>query len=398
MFHEDLFDCLSADIKGAISKEMIKDNVMVRAEDGGYLIPPMKILKKYIEQELEARILVTKRFSSSGDTGRNVTENKKKVHFKEEAFPAMNEAFSKMKEITESLKEQKLETRKQAQGENENLKKFMTQLEELKNLSQPQMGGFTNQQFKPRNYLPPFSQRHVPYAPAQNIPKPYVKCCYCLEEGHSVNRCNYLFSDQNKKWVSRQVGVFLFPNWQRVPTNGTIAPKKLAEDFEKEQEELTKKMKEAEAREPLPKPNRMNIIQIKKDNSAAAIAKVENWGIWQPPTISSANKPLLNNYGLRNTKERNSRAENTNQDALRSHPKVKTPKKISNIPGAYIEDEKKEEEKTIIPTKYKKPQLVQSDNDRPSQAPKIDHTKDTQESIKKVNERKITKEEKLDIQ
>ncbi|MBW0519889.1 hypothetical protein O181_059604 [Austropuccinia psidii MF-1] len=96
MFHEDLFDCLAADIKGAISKEMIKDNVMVRAEDGGYLIPPMKILKKYIEQELEARILVTKRFSSSRDTGRNVTENKKKVHFKEEDFPGMNEAFNKI--------------------------------------------------------------------------------------------------------------------------------------------------------------------------------------------------------------------------------------------------------------------------------------------------------------
>ncbi|MBW0503180.1 hypothetical protein O181_042895 [Austropuccinia psidii MF-1] len=50
-YHEYLFDCRSADIKGAISKEMIKDSFMVRAEDGGYLIPPMKILKKYIEQE-----------------------------------------------------------------------------------------------------------------------------------------------------------------------------------------------------------------------------------------------------------------------------------------------------------------------------------------------------------
>ncbi|MBW0557222.1 hypothetical protein O181_096937 [Austropuccinia psidii MF-1] len=48
MFHDNLFDCLSADIKGAISKEMIKANVMVRAEDGRYLIPPMKTLKKYI--------------------------------------------------------------------------------------------------------------------------------------------------------------------------------------------------------------------------------------------------------------------------------------------------------------------------------------------------------------
>ncbi|MBW0507237.1 hypothetical protein O181_046952 [Austropuccinia psidii MF-1] len=35
MFHEDLFDCLSADIKGALIKEMLKENVMVRAEDGG---------------------------------------------------------------------------------------------------------------------------------------------------------------------------------------------------------------------------------------------------------------------------------------------------------------------------------------------------------------------------
>ncbi|MBW0494736.1 hypothetical protein O181_034451 [Austropuccinia psidii MF-1] len=220
---------------------------MFIAEDGGYFIPPIKILKKYIEKELEARILVTKIFSSSRDTGRNVTENKKKFHFKEEAFPGMNEAFNKMTESTESLKEQKLGTRKQAQGENEDSKKFMTQLEELKNLSKPQMGGVTNnqlnnQQFKPRNDLPPFSQRNVPYAPAQNIPKIYVKCYYCLEEGHSVDRCNYLFDDQNKKWVRRQGGGVLFPKWQRVPTDGKIAPRKLAESFEKDQEELTEKM------------------------------------------------------------------------------------------------------------------------------------------------------------
>ncbi|MBW0576759.1 hypothetical protein O181_116474 [Austropuccinia psidii MF-1] len=204
MFHEDLFDCLSADIKGAISKEIIKGNFLVRAEDGGYLIQPMKILKKYIEQELEARILVTKRFSSLRDKGRNVTEKKNKVHFKGEAFPGINEAFNKIKETTKSLKEQNMETRKQAQEENEELKKFMTQLEELKSLSKPQMGGVTNnQQFKQINDLPPFSQRHIPYAPAQKIPKPYVKCYYCLEEGHSANRCNYLFDYQNKKWVSR---------------------------------------------------------------------------------------------------------------------------------------------------------------------------------------------------
>ncbi|MBW0497149.1 hypothetical protein O181_036864 [Austropuccinia psidii MF-1] len=64
MYHQDIFDCLSSDVKGAISKEMIKSNVMVREEDGGDLIPPMRVLKKYIEQELESIILVTKRLSS----------------------------------------------------------------------------------------------------------------------------------------------------------------------------------------------------------------------------------------------------------------------------------------------------------------------------------------------
>ncbi|MBW0581490.1 hypothetical protein O181_121205, partial [Austropuccinia psidii MF-1] len=104
MFHEDLFDCLSADIKGAISKEMIKENVMVRAEDGGYLIPPMKILKKYIEQELEARVLVTKRLSPSRIAEKKELKNKeRRVQFKEEVFPGMQEALKKMKELTRTL-------------------------------------------------------------------------------------------------------------------------------------------------------------------------------------------------------------------------------------------------------------------------------------------------------
>ncbi|MBW0565246.1 hypothetical protein O181_104961 [Austropuccinia psidii MF-1] len=98
-------------------------------------------------------------------------------------------------------------------------------------------------------------------------------------------------------------------------------------------------MKEDEAKEALPKPNQMKIIQLKKDDGATAIARVKNWRIWQPPTMSSANESLLNDYGLRNTKQRTSRTENTNQDALRSTPKGGTPiKKRPNIPGAYIED------------------------------------------------------------
>ncbi|MBW0553322.1 hypothetical protein O181_093037 [Austropuccinia psidii MF-1] len=38
MFHEALFQCLLADVIGAISKEVPEDNVIVRAEYGVYLI------------------------------------------------------------------------------------------------------------------------------------------------------------------------------------------------------------------------------------------------------------------------------------------------------------------------------------------------------------------------
>ncbi|MBW0523016.1 hypothetical protein O181_062731 [Austropuccinia psidii MF-1] len=158
-------------------------------------------------------------------------------------------------------------------------------------------------------------------------------------------------------------------------------------------------MKEDEAKESLPKPKEMRITQLSKDYSATAISKVENLGICPPQTISSANEPPLNNFGLRNIKERNSRAENTNHDALRSNSKVKIPiNKGTSIPGAYIEDEKKDEEKTLIPTKYKKPQQVKNEEEILPQEPKIDQTGNTQEPIKKFNERKITKEEKLDVQ
>ncbi|MBW0561167.1 hypothetical protein O181_100882 [Austropuccinia psidii MF-1] len=278
----------------------------------------------------------------------------------------------------------------------------LNQLKELnKKIKEQQRPRIQDQEEKkyPKDNLPPFSQKHIPYTPAQSIPRTYFKCYYCLEEGHSVNRCNNLFEDQNKKWVIKQGGGFSFPNWQRVPTDSKIAPKKLVEEFAKEQEEPTKKMKEDEAKESIPKSKEMRIIQLKKDDSATALAKVENWGNWKLPTISSANEPFLNTYGLRNTKQRSSRTKINSQDALRSHSKGETRiNKRTNTPGAYIEDEKKEEEKKIIPTKYKKPQQVTNEKEIPPQEPEDDHTENTQEPINKVNERKSVKEEKLDIQ
>ncbi|MBW0564987.1 hypothetical protein O181_104702 [Austropuccinia psidii MF-1] len=139
MYHEYIFDCLSSDVKGAISKEMIKENVLVRAEDGRYPIPPMRILKKYIEQELKARILVTKRLYSPHRKERGDYRVKaRKLQFKEESFPGMQDALKKMRELTKSLKEQQEQSKKEIYKEKDDIKQFMDQLSELTSLATPQ--------------------------------------------------------------------------------------------------------------------------------------------------------------------------------------------------------------------------------------------------------------------
>ncbi|MBW0526539.1 hypothetical protein O181_066254 [Austropuccinia psidii MF-1] len=251
MFHEYVFDCLSADIKGAMSKGMIKDNVMVRAEDGGYLIPPMRILKKYIEQELEARILVTKWLSSPRiKTVQNESITKENnVKFKEELFPGMQEALKKMKELTKTLKEQKLVFNKEVTREKEVSKQLMEQLDEVSKSAKPQKVAYANPQaenlgLRPKENLPPESSRYVPYAPAQNAPKTFVRCYYCLEEGHYTGRFSKLIEDQNKKWVIIKGLNYLYANWERIPTGGKLSPKQLVREFQKEQEELKNKLEE----------------------------------------------------------------------------------------------------------------------------------------------------------
>ncbi|MBW0549931.1 hypothetical protein O181_089646 [Austropuccinia psidii MF-1] len=104
----------------------------------------------------------------------------------------MENALKKVKEINNEIKEQQ-RTRIQYQEEKKEIKDFIKQIKELKEAVLPQ--NKTGQLFKkenqtryPKDSLPPFSQRHISYTPAQNIPKPYLKCYYCLEEGHSVNR------------------------------------------------------------------------------------------------------------------------------------------------------------------------------------------------------------------
>ncbi|MBW0518862.1 hypothetical protein O181_058577 [Austropuccinia psidii MF-1] len=160
----------------------------------------------------------------------------------------MENALNQLKNLDKKIKEQQ-RPRIQDQEEMKEMKDFIQKAKELTEAVVPlsktgQVFKQENQSRYPQDNLPPFSQRHIPYTPAQNIPKPYVKFYYCLEEGHSVSRCNHLFEYQNKKWVRIQGNEFLFPNWKRVIKDGKTSPKRLVEEFAKEQEEPTKKRKD----------------------------------------------------------------------------------------------------------------------------------------------------------
>ncbi|MBW0524561.1 hypothetical protein O181_064276 [Austropuccinia psidii MF-1] len=160
---------------------------MIGAEDGGYLITPMNILKSYIEKELEERILVTKRLSPPNIAEKKASKTEERwVQFKEEIFPGMQEAFQKKKEPTKNLKEQKEVVKEDPPSENEDLKLFMDQLNELTNVATPHKKIIhstqsNNQGLRQRNNvsLPP--NRSLPYVPAQNIPKLTVKCYLFME-------------------------------------------------------------------------------------------------------------------------------------------------------------------------------------------------------------------------
>ena len=91
---------------------------------------------------------------------------------------------------------------------------------------------------------------------------------------------------------------------------------------------------------------------------------MDNWGDWEPPCISTGlEEPLVYAYGLRNTKQRIENQEKSKAQPLPSKETIQpkdTIKKKTSIPGGFIEEEEAEEEKVIIPTKYKssKPEEV----------------------------------------
>ncbi|MBW0507588.1 hypothetical protein O181_047303 [Austropuccinia psidii MF-1] len=267
----------------------------------------------------------------------------------------------------------------------------MDQLNELTNAATPQKKKINNPQsnnqgFIPRDNVSPPPNRSVNYVPAQNIPKFAVKCYYCMEEGHSVGRCTEIVEDQNKKWAIRQGFNNLYPNWERVPNDGKFPPKYLVREFQKEQEELKRKLEEKTKEEE----------QKKKEESNAFIS-MDNWGVWGPPCISTGlEEPFGYAYGLRNTKQRIENQEKSKAQPLPSKETIQpkdTIKKKTSIPGGFIEEEEAEEEKVIIPTKYKS-----SKSEEVVKPPELTKTNpNTSEKEKEIDKKALIKLPKMEV-
>ncbi|MBW0554073.1 hypothetical protein O181_093788 [Austropuccinia psidii MF-1] len=135
---------------------------------------------------------------------------------------SVKEVLNKLKHLSEVDSSQK-----KTQASNNQDQKFMQN-------SQP---------FRPRYPLTPISSRYQPYMPAQMTQRQLLmRCYYLLEERNSTMRCNHLTEDFEKRIVLKRGGTYLFPNFQRVPTEGPTSEKELAKTFSKEQMDFTNKM------------------------------------------------------------------------------------------------------------------------------------------------------------
>ncbi|MBW0486803.1 hypothetical protein O181_026518 [Austropuccinia psidii MF-1] len=100
----------------------------------------------------------------------------------------------------------------------------------------------STQPLRQRNTQATLPANYLPYFTPQLYPIPPLKCSYCFENGHSLTRCSYLADDIEKFIFSGQGLNFLYPNFQRVPSERTKSPKDLVREFDKEQKEISNKI------------------------------------------------------------------------------------------------------------------------------------------------------------
>ncbi|MBW0484501.1 hypothetical protein O181_024216 [Austropuccinia psidii MF-1] len=104
----ELYARCSTEIRTSIVKEMGRDKVVIQERNGGYIVTEIKVLKSYIEKDLEAVIISRDRF---GDTIPHYEFNHPhidktqatKVQFVDET---METALNYLKELSKKIKEE----------------------------------------------------------------------------------------------------------------------------------------------------------------------------------------------------------------------------------------------------------------------------------------------------
>ncbi|MBW0527483.1 hypothetical protein O181_067198 [Austropuccinia psidii MF-1] len=111
---------------------MRRDKVIIQARDGGYIVPEMKVLKSYIEQELETVIISRDRVNDTSShyesSNPHIDNTKaKKVQFEDET---MEKAFNQLMDLKKKIKEQQ-RPRIHDQEEKKEMKDFIQKIKEL---------------------------------------------------------------------------------------------------------------------------------------------------------------------------------------------------------------------------------------------------------------------------
>ncbi|MBW0576323.1 hypothetical protein O181_116038 [Austropuccinia psidii MF-1] len=130
-----------------------------------------------------------------------------------------------------------------------------------------------------------------------------------------------------KRIVSGQGLYFLYPNFQRVSSEGTKSPKDLVREFDEEQKGISSKIIENE--KPLSRPEDQKIVELKKEEKEVSIAQVEDWANWEPLILSSPTERLETHATLRQTKQRLAKQESQNREDSQSEKKTYNTRNLS---------------------------------------------------------------------
>ncbi|MBW0558366.1 hypothetical protein O181_098081 [Austropuccinia psidii MF-1] len=133
---------------------MIKDRSVVQALDGGYIIPRLDILKLYIEQDLEAKVLIQEKVLSKPKPP------EKKTLFEDESW---DDVVKQVKELTQKIKNQPPPEPQPRNEGKESVTEVLNQLKTLSEAVNPPRRNWNNNQEKR------FPQNNQPYRPRNHL-------------------------------------------------------------------------------------------------------------------------------------------------------------------------------------------------------------------------------------